>query len=69
MPSAVRGETLGQKPLTEERGERETLSGAMETDEEESVQTSYQSANKETKTQKSTEKSGNCKHGRKSNSI
>lgn len=30
----------------------------METDEEESVQTSYQSANKETKTQKSTEKSG-----------
>lgn len=35
MPSAVRGDTLGQKPLSEERGERETLSGAMETDEEE----------------------------------
>ena len=35
MPSAVNGETLGQKPLTEERGESETLSGAMETDEEE----------------------------------
>jgi len=31
MPSAIRGEALGEKPLTEERGESEASSGATET--------------------------------------
>lgn len=37
MPSAVRGDTLGQKPLSEERGERErdVVVSERETDEEE----------------------------------